>query len=255
MSLHVHEFGPPGGPPILALHGVSGHGGRFADLARRLGHYRVIAPDLRGHGRSTSLPPWSLDRHVEDLVGVLDRYAPAPLPVVGHSLGGVLAVRLARRAAGRIDRMILLEPGTLSPQQPELALANAERMRIDVSYVDRAEARADRVRNGWQTVPADLVDDELDAHLVRTADGRWEWRYCRSALVAVLGDLVQPVPSPTVPTMLVIGRTSRAVTPEYRQSCVDALGDELALIELDGGHLIYYECPQQVATHIATFLR
>jgi lipase len=169
--MHLHEFGAPDGLPLLALHGVSDHGGRFADLAARLGRFRVIAPDLRGHGRSSSLPPWSLDQQVDDLLVLLN--PTVKTSIIGHSSGGVLATRLAHAAPDRIDRLVLLDPATLSSKQPKLALANAERMRIDISYADRAEARAGRVQNGWQDIAANLLDAEIEAHLEQREDGRW----------------------------------------------------------------------------------
>lgn len=187
MTLHVHEFGPVDGPGVLALHGLSSHGARFADLARRLGRHRIIAPDLRGHGRSPVLPPWHLERHVDDLVEVLDRYVPGAVPVVGHSLGGVLALRLAHAAPDRVSRLALLDPGT--GMRPEKALANADNMLVDVSYPTEADARADRVRQGWADLPADLVDAELAHNLEQRSDGRWHWRYRRPVLAAALGEL------------------------------------------------------------------
>ena len=252
--MYVHEFGPADGRRLLALHGISGHGGRFADLAARLGRYRVIAPDLRGHGRSSPLPPWSLEQQVDDLQTLLE--PGVKTSVIGQSLGGVLAARLAHAAPDRIGRLVLIDPATLSSTRPALALANAERMRMDVSYADRAEARADRVRNGWQDITANLLDAEIEAHLEQREDGRWHWRYCRSALIAVFGELTQPVPAPPsgVPTLLLSGRASPAVTAVYRAACLDALGDDLTQVELDCGHLVYYERPAETARHISTFL-
>ena len=53
MELHVHAWGPPDGEPLVCLHGVTGHGERFKRLAEeRWTGRRVLAPDLRGHGRS-----------------------------------------------------------------------------------------------------------------------------------------------------------------------------------------------------------
>ena len=61
MRLHLHEWGDPGAPVVLCLHGVTGHGLRFRRLAeeRLATRYRVLAPDLRGHGRSGWEPPWT----------------------------------------------------------------------------------------------------------------------------------------------------------------------------------------------------
>ncbi|MGA8115374.1 MAG: alpha/beta hydrolase [Actinocatenispora sp.] len=253
MTLHVHRFGPADGRPLLALHGLSGHGARFADLAGRLDGYRIIAPDLRGHGQSPVLPPWDLDRHVEDLLAVLDQYGLDRVPVVGHSLGGVLALRLANAAPDRVDRVALLDPGT--GMEPGRAMAAADRMAVDISYADRAEAREDRIRNGWADVADALVEAELDAHLERRDDGRWHWRYCRPALIAVIGELSRPVPLPPahVPTLLVVAGKAQVVQPAWRSACERAVTD-LTVVELDCGHLVYYYRPAETAAHLATFL-
>lgn len=250
MALFVHEFGPVDGAPLLALHGLSGHGARFADLARRLPDRRILAPDLRGMGRSPIDPPWHLDRHLADLVAVLDRYELGAVPVLGHSLGGVLGLRLASVAPERVTRLLLLDPGTGMPV--ERALAAADRMMIDVSYPDRAAARADRIAQGWAGLPAELVEAELDAHLVRRDDGSWGWRYYRPALIGLIGELAGPVPLPPAgtPTLLVASDRSGVVAPEWRRRCRERLAELLTAVELDCGHLVYYERPSETTAAV-----
>ncbi|MGH3033109.1 MAG: alpha/beta fold hydrolase, partial [Gaiellaceae bacterium] len=67
MRLHVHEWGDASAAPLVCLHGVGGHGRRFRKLAeeRLAAGHRVLAPDLRGHGRSGHDEPWTLEAHVE----------------------------------------------------------------------------------------------------------------------------------------------------------------------------------------------
>ena len=73
MSLHLHRFGPAGGRPLVALHGLKGYGGRWRRFAEeQLPGYLVLAPDLRGHGLSPTAPPWTLERHAADVLAVLD---------------------------------------------------------------------------------------------------------------------------------------------------------------------------------------
>jgi lipase len=251
MTLFVHEFGPVDGAPLLALHGLSGHGGRFADLARRLPGRRLIAPDLRGMGRSPIDPPWHLDRHLADLVALLDRYELGAVPVLGHSLGGVLGLLLAGAAPERVTHLLLLDPGTGMPAAR--ALAAADRMMIDVSYPDRAAARADRIAQGWAGLPAELVEAELDAHLVRQDDGSWGWRYYRPALIGLIGELAGPVPLPPAgtPTLLVASGRSGVVAPEWRRRCRERLAELLTVVEFDCGHLVYYERPGETAAAVA----
>src|SRR4051812_42440847 len=68
-ELFVSEFGS--GRPILCLHGIEAHGARFLGLAARVPGLRVVAPDLRGHGRSPKTGPWTLEQGVADLTPLL----------------------------------------------------------------------------------------------------------------------------------------------------------------------------------------
>ncbi len=70
MLLHVHEWGDPAAPPLVCLHGVTAHGRRFRRLAeeRLARRFHVLAPDLRGHGRSGWEPPWNIATHAGDLL-------------------------------------------------------------------------------------------------------------------------------------------------------------------------------------------
>ena len=70
MILHLHEWGDRDAPPVVCLHGVTGHGRRFRKLAQDVlaRRFRVLAPDLRGHGESGYEPPWDLATYLEDVV-------------------------------------------------------------------------------------------------------------------------------------------------------------------------------------------
>src|SRR3954449_6995956 len=108
MALHVRELGDPGGPILVALHGLTGHGARFRAIAETTGR-RVVAPDLRGHGRSTFDPPWTTERHVADVLEALTGLE-GPLDLLGFSYGGRIAAALAAAALGRVARLVLLDP-------------------------------------------------------------------------------------------------------------------------------------------------
>ena len=95
VKLHVHEWGDPSLPALVCLHGVTAHGERFKQLAeeRWARRFHVLAPDLRGHGRSSWEPPWTFAQHVEDLAETF----PKPCNWLGHSFGGRLVLELAVR--------------------------------------------------------------------------------------------------------------------------------------------------------------
>lgn len=131
------------GKPVLAVHGVTSSHRAFDLLAGELGGRRVVAPDLRGRGASSELPgPYGLDGHADDLVRVLDAVRAEQAIVVGHSMGAFVAVTLAHRHPGRVERLVLVDGGiplTLPPgvtaEDPSTLLGPAaERLRR--SFVD-----------------------------------------------------------------------------------------------------------------------
>jgi pimeloyl-ACP methyl ester carboxylesterase len=110
IQVHVEERGS--GQPLLLLHGLTGSGGDFAhvfDLDALGSDYRVIAPDARGHGRSTNPGgAFTIRRCARDVVGLLDALGVEHALAVGVSLGALTLLHVATEAPARIARMILV---------------------------------------------------------------------------------------------------------------------------------------------------
>ncbi|NUU08148.1 alpha/beta fold hydrolase [Leifsonia sp. C5G2] len=101
-----------GGMPLLAIHGITANHLAWQLVADALPDTRVIAPDLRGRGRSGDLPgPFTLNDHADDLARLLDALSVERATVAGHSMGAFVAVRLAERHPGRTDRLVLIDGG------------------------------------------------------------------------------------------------------------------------------------------------
>ncbi|MBD3765907.1 MAG: alpha/beta fold hydrolase [Rhodobacterales bacterium] len=109
-GLHVRQIGQ-GAQPMLALHCALAHGGIWAGLAALRPDLRLIAPDLPGHGKS---PDWDggpdLHGQATRAAAALIQAQGAPLPVLGHSFGATVALRLALERPDLVTRLVLVEP-------------------------------------------------------------------------------------------------------------------------------------------------
>jgi pimeloyl-ACP methyl ester carboxylesterase len=183
-TLHVPWSGPPPGAAefvVLALHGVTASHMAWRAVARALAANRsvcVLAPDLRGRGRSATLPgPYGIGAHLADLLAVLEHAGVPRATVVGHSMGAHVASRFAAEHPGRVRGLVLLDGGLplpapfgeLDDDLEEAATSATERMEEEFASVDEYVA-------GWRGHPAfrRAWNDDVEAYARYEAvgDGR-----------------------------------------------------------------------------------
>jgi pimeloyl-ACP methyl ester carboxylesterase len=118
-ALTVAQAGSPPGagrPVVLVIHGMTSSHMVYRTVARELcrtaPHICLLAPDLRGRGRSANLPaPYGIAAHIADLIAVLDHAGADRALVVGHSIGGDVAARFAADHPERTAAVVLLDGG------------------------------------------------------------------------------------------------------------------------------------------------
>jgi pimeloyl-ACP methyl ester carboxylesterase len=132
---------------LLAVHGITASHRVWPPVVDALAtDCTVIAPDLRGRGASSDLPPpYGLDAHVADLLATLDHHAIDECVVAGHSLGAYIALKLARAAPARIRALVLVDGGLAlplrpgaTPEQVIAGILGPARKRLDMRFEDRA---------------------------------------------------------------------------------------------------------------------
>jgi lipase len=170
-QLHVERAGPPpeeADAVVLTAHGVTASTMTWRSIARDLSpRICLLAPDLRGRGKSAALPgPYGIKSHIDDLIAVLDSAGAASAILVGHSMGAYVVARLAAEHPSRAAAVILLDAGLPFPlpEDPgrmlDGAVTNAV-MRLAITFPS-----ADSYVEGWRAHPAFMSgwDDDIEAY-------------------------------------------------------------------------------------------
>jgi 3-oxoadipate enol-lactonase len=239
------------GPPLLLVQGIglahSGWGPALDLLAER---FEVIAYDNRGIGDSEASPgPYSVAMLAGDAVQVLEEAGVSRAHVLGASLGGLVAQHLAAEHRERVDRLVLCcaTPGrseALPVPEPTL------RLLAEAASLDRETAIARFTRNA---LSAD-ASDQLVAEIVRLRLAKPQDVAAWGAQVAAgagfdgveLGDVVAP-------TLVLHGSEDNVV--DSPSSALLAQGIPGARLRaLDGGHMFWWEAPEEFARVVAEFL-
>lgn len=110
-DLHLATKRLDGAPLVVFVHGVMDRGATFLGVTRRLPGTSWIVYDRRGYGRSLANTPPTFSDHVDDLVGIIDRETTSrPVSLVGHSLGGTIALAAASRRPNTVGSILVHEP-------------------------------------------------------------------------------------------------------------------------------------------------
>lgn len=173
VTLACHRYGADGGTPLVMVHGAGVDSSFFSPMAGTLGRVRtVVTYDRRGYGNSGDPVDgdWSTDAQVGDLAAVCERVGGgAPVVLVGHSLGGGIALRLAARRPALVDALVLHEPFGLERPDPDDPIIGS-RGQIAALVAEGRTARATALAlqlQGPQDPRARPLTDEEASHVDR----------------------------------------------------------------------------------------
>ena len=255
-ALHVIDRGE--GRPVLLLHGHGANVGTFAPLATRLveAGRRVVAFDFRGFGRSSAVPgTFAFDDLVGDAVFVLDALDLRETIVVGHSMGGGIALALAAtqpgtdRGAGRWPRAAQQHcpgPGG-QPAQPDAGqdARLGEGRAARGAPPPRHRARSSQLRQGPLPEPRRGGQEGR-----RREPGAPRRGFARRLLGTDLSDRLASV---QVPVLLLTGSADRVIAASESQRLADLLPDARVEIYEGAGHMLPMERAGEVAARIVRF--
>ena len=158
---------------MVLVHGAAAHAGWWARVAPRLADRRVVLLDLSGHGESGHREDYDGSEWAAEVAAVIDLTSSGPAVVVGHSMGGLVALATAARTPERVSSIVLVD--TRLPLQRPLGLPPPW---APVRLFATAEEALDRFRLLPDATSADpaFLREVARQGLVEV-DGGWRWRY------------------------------------------------------------------------------
>ena len=190
LRLSYLERGNPLGPTMIFLHGLNDHCRTFDELIEPfIDEYRIVTPDLRGHGDSdwTKGMGYDLLDYLYDLHRLVVDLDLAPVTLVGHSLGGAVVALYAGLYPSLVNNLVLMEAmGLWVPEGGEPAITERLKMRVDLlgqqegktsKSLPSLEAAFERMQEANPSLRKDVVL-HLTQHGVReNKDGSYSWKY------------------------------------------------------------------------------
>ncbi|MGH6899990.1 MAG: alpha/beta fold hydrolase [Geminicoccaceae bacterium] len=254
LELAYDAFGAAG-PPVVVLHGLLGSARNWTSIAKELATtHRVLALDLRNHGRSPWADTMSFDEMAGDVAAFIGDHELSPAGVIGHSLGGKVAMRLALMRADLVERLVVVDVAPVAYRHsfgPFIAAMQA----VDLAAVRR---RADAELQLEGAVGDATIRNFLLQNLIKT-DAGFVWRVNLEALAANLPELVGfPTPDEGAayhgPTLFIAGGRSPYIEAEHRP-LIARLFPRAEHVVIEGaGHWVHAERPAQLLAEVRRFL-
>lgn len=251
---HIHFTRRGDGPPVLLLHGLFGAGGNLGALARNLSEdYSVYSLDLPNHGRSDWVDSMSLDFLANALLGWMSGQGIDRAALVGHSLGGKVAMELALAAPQRVAALVVADiaPVTYPPHHDGVFAA------LESVRQGGCRSRADAAARMAEHLEEEGVIQFLLTSLVRGEDGVYHWRF---NLAGLQRDYAAVRAGPDIdstytgPVLFIKGGDSDYILPGHRERVLQLFPAAELKVMPGSGHWLHAEQPALFNAIVRRFL-
>jgi len=255
MSLHLHFHESGKGRPIVVLHGVFGSGDNWLTVSKLFSpFYRIFLVDQRNHGRSPHSDDFSYKALVEDLRDFADQQELAVFDLIGHSMGGKVAMNFAAKYPERLSKLVIVDiaPRFYNPHHQEVINGLNS---VDLNNIaSRKEAENAMI----SFIPELDVRQFLLKNLYRDSEGNFAWRINLPVLekaINMIGEAFSPELKINTPTLFIKGEKSRYISAQDEIQISSQFLHSRIIEIAEAGHWVQAEQPQLFAFSVMEFLQ
>jgi pimeloyl-ACP methyl ester carboxylesterase len=239
----VHDRGESGVSALTLIHGAGGTHLNWPPELRRISGRTVYAPDLPGHGKSEGPGLQTVKAYAERIVDLLRALDARQVVLVGHSMGGAIAMELYLQAPERIAALVLIGSGAQLPVNPQLLEWTASPTTFPL-----AVERITTWSHGPGADPALLELGRKTMLRTRPSVFHGDLKACQGFNLAErLGEIA-------CPALVLYGSRDRMTPPRLSQYLTAHLPDGRQEVIPEAGHMVILENPLAVASAVETFL-
>lgn len=264
LRLHYLDWGNDAAPPMLLLHGFSGHAHTWDVFARAMcDRFHILALDQRGHGESDWAKDgaYTVDDHARDVGALQDRLTLDPVVLIGLSMGGRNAIAYTGLRPAKVEKLVIVDIGPdIAPQGAERVRRMAAEAPEEFASIDEAVAYLRRYATGTSDAAEAGLRYRVEHGVKKLPNGRYAWKYDRflrdqrrtgGTSQADLWPVVQRL---EVPTLILRGSESDVFSPETAKR-LHTLIPGSRLVEIPGaGHGIPADAPEAFERAVREFL-
>lgn len=250
MKPHFRELGS--GQPMIILHGLFGFSDNWQTHAKKFAeYYRVILVDLRNHGHSDWSDEFSYDIMVDDLKELCNELHLKNILMIGHSMGGKVAILFAQKHKELLDKLVVVDIGVKAyPMHHQHILAGMHA--IDLPKI-QLRKEAEEILKRY--IDSDGVRQFLLKNLYWKDKGQLAWRMNLKVLEREMENILSSLPEKEVmlPTLFIRGELSNYILDEDIEQLEDQFPDSEIITIKDAGHWVHAEAPEEFVDAVLGF--
>lgn len=250
LNYHLHTVeNPQSSTPIVLIHGLFGDLNNLGVLGRELQqHYPVIQIDVRNHGISPRMENMDYRDMAQDVLALLDELTVSKAIIIGHSMGGKIAMSMTAIAPERIEKIVVIDMAPVAYLVRRHDSIFTALNKVVAAGVQTRQAAADIMRQ-------DIREEGVIPFLLKSFH-QGEWKFNLPILQKEYEKIIgwETIPAWHNPALFIRGGNSDYINEEYREEIINQFPQATAWVVAGCGHWVHAEKPEAVLRAIHRFL-